>query len=200
MEKFYLEIPSIERKEDALEYLQEHVNYNSNINGSGGLNRCLKRMTYEEWLEDVLKFSDKEYAEENNFVTTTTYFTIRKEDNKIIGMLNLRHYLNDELYKSGGHIGYGIRPTERGKGYAKIQLYLALLESKRIGLDKVMVDCYKTNEASDRTIKSLGGILDREEFEETKNCILNVYWIDVNESIEKYKDEYEKFIAKEKTR
>lgn len=188
MEKFYLEIPTIERKREALEYLKEHVEANSKINGSGGLNRCLNEMTYEEWLQDVLRCADEEYTKSNNLVPATTFFTIRKSDNRIIGMVNIRHYLNDALLKSGGHIGYGIRPSERQKGYAKVQLYLALLEANKIGLDKVMVDCVNTNIASDKTIKALGGIFEREEYEEEKNRTLNVYWIDVKDSIEKYKE------------
>lgn len=194
MEKFYLEIPTIARKSEALEYLKEHVDSNSKINGTGGLNRCLKGMTYEEWLQDVLKCMDENYAKVNNLVPATTFFTIRENDNKLIGMINFRHYLNEELWKSGGHIGYGIRPSEREKGYAKVQLYLALLEAEKMELDKVMVDCVNTNEASDRTIKALGGIFEREEYEEEKNRTLNVYWIDVKTSLEKYKPLYENYI------
>ena len=91
MDKFYFEIPTIDRKSEALIYLQEHVDYNSKINGTGGLNRCLNGMTYEEWLADVINCMDSEYAEKNNLVPATTFFTIRQSDNKIIGMINFRH-------------------------------------------------------------------------------------------------------------
>lgn len=199
MEKFYFETPTLDRKEEALAYIQEHADSSSNINGTGGLDRCLKGMTYEKWLDDVNNCRNKEYAEEQNKVPATTFFTIRESDNKIVGMVNLRHYLNDELRRVGGHIGYGIRPSERRKGYAKIQLYLALVEAQKIGLDRVMVTCVNTNEPSDRTINALGGIFDREEWEEEENSTLNVYWINVNDSLEKYSDEYSKFIAINKT-
>ena len=198
MEKFYLELPSLERKKEALEYLQEHIKYNSRINGSGGLNRCLDGMTYEEYIDDVIKCMNKEYAESKNLVTATTYFIIRKSDNKIVGMVNFRHYLNESLKKCGGHIGYGIRPTERQKGYAKIQLYLTLLEAQKMKIDKVMVDCINTNIASDKTIQALGGIFEEEYHDTKSNYTLNNYWINVNESIEKYKDIYEAYIVKEK--
>lgn len=59
-------------------------------------------------------------------VTATTYFTVRKGDGRVVGTLQLRHSLRGELVHGGGHIGYAIRPTERGKGYAKQQLALAL--------------------------------------------------------------------------
>ena len=61
-----------------------------------------------------------------NNVHASTFFSVRKSDNRIIGTIQLRHFLTDELEKHGGHIGYGIRPTERKKGYGKQQLLLAL--------------------------------------------------------------------------
>lgn len=194
MEKFYLEQPSINRKQDALEYLNEHTLYNSKINGTGGLNRCLKGMSYEDWLDDVLKMPNEKYAKSLGYVPGYTYFLVRKDDNKIVGMVNIRYNLTEEMLRDAGHIGYGIRPSERGKGYAKLQLYLALKKSKELSLDKVMVACDETNEASDRTIKALGGLFERKQLELDKNRTLNIYWINVDESIEKYKDEYENFI------
>ena len=109
-------------------------------------------------------------------------------------MVNIRHYLNDYLRKFGGHIGYGIRPTERRKGYNKIQLYLTLLKAYKLGLDKVMLGCSVDNLGSDKTIKALGGILERCELDESDNTMTNVYWINVDESIKKYKNEYSKYI------
>ena len=102
--------------------------------------------------------------------------------------------INDYLRKFGGHIGYGIRPTERRKGYNKIQLYLTLLKTQKFGLDKVMLGCSVDNLGSDKTIKALGGILERCELDESDNTMTNVYWINVDESIKKYKNEYSKYI------
>lgn len=197
MEKFYFELPTIERKEEALEYLKEHRDYNSDINGTGGMNKVNEEYSYEEWLDDVINSMDKDYVESKGLVPATTYFTIRKSDNKIIGMVSLRHYLNDNLKRLGGHIGYGVRPTERRKGYNKIQLYLALLEAKKIGLDKVMLDCLETNIGSDKTIQALGGEFDGDVFIEERNQTFKNYWINVDDSIEKYKDVYGKYILKD---
>lgn len=195
MEIFHLEIPSIERKAEALEYLEEHVRFTSNLNGTGELDKCLKGLTYEEWLDNVIKCQEKDYAESKGKVAATTYFTIRESDNKIIGMVNFRHYLNEYLKNFGGHIGYGIRPTERRKGYAKIQLYLVLLEAQKMGIDKVMVDCVDTNEASEKVIKSLGGVFEREVYEENKKVTLHNYWINVDESISKNEEKYQPFVC-----
>lgn len=198
MEKFYLEIPSLERKEDAINYLQEFINYKSDINGSGGLNRLTKGMSYEEWLDDVINSMDDNYAKSIDRVPASTYFTVRESDNKIVGMVNLRHYLDNNLRNIGGHIGYSIRPTERGKGYAKVQLYLALLECKKLGIEEAMVDCVKSNIKSEKTILALGGVFDKQFYDQPHKRVLRNYYINVEDSIEKYKDIYGENIKKKR--
>lgn len=145
MDRFFLEEPSQARKEEALEYLKEHIEYNSDINGVGGMDKCLNKTTYEDWLIEIQKRKDKEYAYSINRVPQQTFFLIRENDNKLIGTINIRYDLTKEMLEFGGHIGYGIRPTERRKGYNKINLYLGLLKAKEIGLKKVMLDCSVTN-------------------------------------------------------
>ena len=98
------------------------------------------------------------------------------------------------MKKFAGNIGYGIRPTERRKGYNKINLYLGLIEAKKAGLDRVMLDCETKNLASSKTMEALGGKLERTEIDPSDGILTSVYWIDVDESLEKYKDEYANFI------
>lgn len=189
--KFYLETPTIERKEDALEYLNEFVEFGSDINGSGGLDKCLNGMTYEEWLDRLDKMSDADYAASIGKCPGKTFFFVNEEDKRIIGMINIRYNLSEAMLKFGGHIGYGIRPTERRKGYNKINLYLGLLKAREeFGLDRVMLDCSVTNLGSDGTIRALGGVLEKCEMDPNDNTLTNAYWIDVDDSIEKYRDEY----------
>lgn len=195
MERFYLEEPSLERKDEIIEYLDEFVKYNSNINGTGSLDKIYDGYTFEEALERCLNMKNEEYAKSINRVPGKTFLLIRKNDNKIVGTINIRWNLSEKMLEFGGHIGYGIRPTERRKGYNKIQLYLVLLEAQKLNLDKVMIDCSVDNLGSDKTIKALGGILERCELDEADNTMTNVYWINVDESIKKYKDEYDSFIA-----
>lgn len=194
MERFYLEEPSLERKDEIIEYLDEFVKYNSNINGTGSLDKIYDGYTFEEALERCLNMKNEEYAKSINRVPGKTFLLIRKNDNKIVGTINIRWNLSEKMLEFGGHIGYGIRPTERRKGYNKIQLYLVLLEAQKLNLDKVMLDCSVDNLGSDKTIKALGGILERCELDESDNTMTNVYWINVDESIKKYKDEYSKYI------
>ena len=194
MERFYLEEPSLERKDEIIGYLDEFVKYNSNINGTGSLDKIYDGYTFEEALERCLNMKNELYAKSINRVPGKTFLLIRKDDNKIVGTINIRWNLSEKMLKFGGHIGYGIRPTERRKGYNKIQLYLVLLEAQKLNLDKVMLDCSVDNLGSDKTIKALGGILERCELDEADNTMTNVYWINIDESIKKYKDEYSKYI------
>ena len=194
MERFYLEEPSLERKDEIIEYLDEFVKYNSKINGTGSLDKIYDGYTFEEALERCLNMKNELYDKSINRVPGKTFLLIRKDDNKIVGTINIRWNLSEKMLKFGGHIGYGIRPTERRKGYNKIQLYLVLLEAQKLNLDKVMLDCSVDNLGSDKTIKALGGILERCELDEADNTMTNVYWINVDESIKKYKDEYSKYI------
>lgn len=191
MEKFYYEIPSIARKNEAIEYINEFYEYKSDINGTGGLQRFLDN--YEGWLEKLEEDYKRDSNEEK--VPAITYFLIRSNDNKIIGMINIRLALNERLKKYGGHIGYSIRPKERGKGYNKINLYLGLKICKEYGIKKVLMDADKENPASWKTMEALGGINIREYYDdENAHCIVKDYEIDVNDSIKNNSTIYEPMI------
>lgn len=107
----------------------------------------------------------------------TTYFTVRKVDNKIVGSIQLRHELNDVLRNSGGNIGYGICPSERGKGYGAKQLSLVLDKARELGIPRVMISCDKTNIASAKTAVKNGGKLECESFDNER--LVQIYWIDL---------------------
>jgi len=190
MEKFYFEIPSISRKEDAIQFINEFYEYNSNINGTGGLQRYLEN--YEGWLDKLQEDYTRIPTEEK--VPARTYFLVRSNDKKIVGMINIRLALNERLKKHSGHIGYCIRPTERGKGYNKINLYLGLKVCQEYGIEKVLMDANKDNPASWKTMEALGGVNIKEFFDEDEQCLVRDYEINVNESIKKYSTIYEPMI------
>lgn len=195
IEKFYLENPSMERKKDVIEYMNEHVKYNSAINGTGSFDHVLEGETYEECMDRYYKIQDNEYAKSIDRCPGKTYFLIRKNDNKLIGMINIRHHLSTKMLEYGGHIGYGVRPTERRKGYNKINLYLGLIKAlEEFNLDKVMLDCDVKNLGSDKTIQALGGVLERTGIDYYDGALTNVYWINTKDSIRKYKDVYQKYM------
>ncbi|MCI6899641.1 GNAT family N-acetyltransferase [Intestinibacter sp.] len=200
MEKFNLERPSFERKDEIIEYINEFVEYNSEINGTGGLDKIIEGYTFEQALERCLSMEDANYAKKINRCQSKTFLLIRENDNRIVGTINVRWNLTEAMKRFGGNIGYGIRPTERRKGYNKINLYLGMQEAQKLGLDRVMLDCDVNNLGSDRTLKALGGVLERTEVNPEDNILTNVYWFDVDNCLEKYKDTYKPFISKDNFR
>ena len=186
--KFELEVPSLKRKQEAIEYINEFTKYNSQINGVGGLNRYLQ--DYEGWLEKL----EQDYTRipSETKVPTRTYFLIRKSDNKIIGMINIRLALNEKLRNFGGNIGYSIRPTERRKGYNKINLYLGLKICQEYGIKEVLMDCDKYNLGSAKTIQALGGVKTKECYNDEFKETVEFYSIDVDKSLSANKELYEK--------
>lgn len=100
----------------------------------------------------------------------------RKVRKLFVGAVNIRHYLNEGLRRTGGHIGDGIRPGERRKGYATAMLALALKECKKLGIDRVLVCCDKDNIGSAKAIVKNGGVLENEVEED--GHVVQRYWID----------------------
>lgn len=196
MEKFFLEEASINRKEDALDFIKEFIEYDSDLNGMGPFDKVCEEYSYEEALEKNIKMKDKDYAYSIDRCPGKTFFLIRENDNKMIGCINVRWDLLPRMLEYGGHIGYSIRPTERRKGYNKINLYLGLLEAKKIGLDKVMLDCDSDNIASDKTLKALGGVFTKCVIDPYDGLPTNVYWFDVDKSLKEYKNIYSPYISK----
>lgn len=127
----------------------------------------------EFWAEEK---TDKNY--EKGFVPATIYFLV-DEDKKIYGAAHIRHTLNNFLLKAGGHIGYGVRPSERRKGYASIMLYMALEKARELGIKKALVTCDKVNLASAGTILKNGGVLENEVLDESDGEIVQRYWIEL---------------------
>lgn len=113
-----------------------------------------------------------------NWVPDSTYWLV-DGDKRVIGAVNIRHQLTEKLMNSGGHIGYGIRPSERRKGYATQLLRLSLEKAREIGINKALVVCDEVNVASAKTIMNNGGIPDHNFIEEDGNVIKR-FWIDNN--------------------
>lgn len=108
-------------------------------------------------------------------VPDTTLFCLDRDRNIFVGAVNIRHYLNEKLLLDGGHIGDGIRPGERRKGYATAMVGLALEECKKLGIDRVLMCCDKDNIGSAKSIIRNGGVLENEVVED--DHIEQRYWI-----------------------
>lgn len=130
--------------------------------------------TFEEFLTEASNNS-KGINLPKGFVPSDIYFLVDDNSKYLIGAIDVRHYLNEYLSQYGGNIGYGIRPSERKKGYATQMLYLVLEECKKRKMQKVLITCFKSNIASAHTIIKNGGVLENEVFENEK--IKQRYWI-----------------------
>lgn len=108
-------------------------------------------------------------------VPDTTLFCLDKDRNIFVGAVNIRHYLNERLLLTGGHIGDGIRPSERRKGYATAMIALALEECKKLGIHRVLMCCDKDNIGSAKSIIRNGGVLENEV--EANGHLEQRYWI-----------------------
>lgn len=168
--------PVLAYKEKAIDYIKEFHEYGSEINGSGSLDRYLREHTYEDWLVKIAGDMDIANIPESK-VPALTYFYVREEDDRIVGMINIRLALNDFLRNEGGHIGYAVRPTERRKHYATDMLSAALKVCERIGIKEVLVSCDKDNIASAGVIKNCGGVLKHELYSEKYEETLQMYAI-----------------------
>ena len=173
---FKLVFPNLKYKEKAIEFINEFYENNSEINGSGALDGYLEDATYEEWLTKVLADIDIANVEKPR-VPALTYFYVREEDDKILGMINMRLALNDFLRTEGGHIGYCIRPTERRKHYATEMLKKALEVCDTMSIKEVLLSCDKDNAASSGVIKNCGGELIEERYSETFQSEIQRYVI-----------------------
>jgi len=110
-------------------------------------------------------------------VQATLFLMLREKDEKILGLIQIRHYLNDYLEKYGGHIGYSVCPSERRKGYAKTMLRAVLPFCRELGIEKALLTCNADNIGSERTIMSCGGKFESEIYEPLEGKSLKRFWI-----------------------
>lgn len=163
-------LPTEKYKEQILGYKQDFIANGDSMDGTAGLSTVAN---FEIWLENIHKNSNEETVLPN-LVPATTYLAFNKE-NKLVGMIDIRHRLNDYLLKTGGHIGYSVLKSERRKGIATAMLNSALEKCKKLGIEKVLVTCDKENIGSAKTIKNCGGVLENEV--EDNDRATQRYWI-----------------------
>lgn len=130
--------------------------------------------TFEEFLIESNNNS-KGINLPDGIVPSDIYFLVDDNSKYLLGAVDIRHYLNEYLLQYGGNIGYGVRPSERKKGYATQMLDLALEKCKEMQIPRVLITCFKSNVASANTIIKNGGILENEVIEDGK--IKQRYWI-----------------------
>ena len=134
--------------------------------------RRLDYRNFEYYLEN-LEVKDTS----GGLVPDSTFFCLDEERNIFVGAVNIRHDLNEYLLRSGGHIGEGVRPSERRKGVATAMIALALEECRRLGINRVLMVCEKDNVGSARSIQKNGGVLENEILDD--GVWEQRYWIDL---------------------
>ncbi len=165
--------PTMDYANQIMEYRTEFLNEGKTvIDGSCGLGNFDNS---EDYLENVKGCSHKSTVPEG-LVPASTYLAIN-EDNRVVGIINIRHELSEILLKMGGHIGYAIRKSERRKGYATEMLRLALEKCKDLNIEKALVTCNVDNIGSAKTIINNGGVLENEIEHEGNVC--KRFWIEV---------------------
>ena len=110
-------------------------------------------------------------------VPQTTYWLVNAA-NQVVGIVRVRHRLNERLLQYGGHIGYYIRPSERGQGYGRLALQLALEQSRRIGIVRALLTVNPANTFSKRVVLSNGGVEDGQGVDPVSGEIVDRYWIE----------------------
>lgn len=157
----------------AKEYRAEFLVHGDSMDGCSNLRRF---EDMNDWYDWICKAEHRETCPPT-WMPDSQYISLRKSDGRLIGMLDIRHELNDMCLKFFGNIGYSIRPSERRKGYANQQLSLAKQICKDMGMAQILISCHKENTASAKAIQSNGGILENEVVDERNGEILQRYWI-----------------------
>lgn len=174
MEKLILVSPSSDYVRDLARFRRE-VAEAGDTDSFAGCSRLEHYSRVEDWIQYVYLNQFPENVSQGG-VPSNVYLALRETDQKIVGIIDLRHHIDHPVLGVwGGHMGYTVRPCERGKGYASEMLRLNLENCRKRGLKKVMITCSPDNIASEKTILANGGIY--EKTVEVDGSPVKRYWI-----------------------
>ncbi len=169
-----LTLPSTDFADEMEDFRDEYRNWGEEeIFGSALLNSF---DDIAEWFAFVDTLGSRKTAP-SYYMPSTPFVAFRMSDGMPIGMIEVKHELNDYLSKHGGHISYSVRPSERRRGFGKRMLAMVLPYAKILGHSKVLVVCHTDNEPSRRTILADGGVYEQTYFSELDNIYNENYWI-----------------------
>ncbi len=165
--------PTAEYARKILAYRREFLEHGDSMDGTGMLR---KTDNPYDWIRYSERCKDPATVPQG-LVPATQYLFVRQEDDKIVGMIQIRHCFNPYLEQFGGHIGYSVAPSERRKGYAAMMLKMALQKCRELGIGDVLITCVSGNEGSRKTILKNGGIYESTVYEPDEKVNLERYWI-----------------------
>jgi predicted acetyltransferase len=172
--------------EPTVEFESSHRSFVAEVRAAG-----------EELIPWVLAFSSNSFADyvaqlrdaarglgiAEGKVPHATYWLVETRDDgrrEIVAVANVRFELNEQLIRHGGHVGYGVRPSARRRGFATTILRLALAELQARGIGRALVTCEPSNTGSAKAIARNGGVLAEIEFLPELARDVARYWIDLN--------------------
>ena len=183
MNELELQIPTLQHKIAAENFKNEFLEIHEPVIYGSAL---FDQMEYEQWLTHNTN-NRQESTVNMGWVPATTFFAVRKRDLKMVGMIDIRHHLeNAFLAQYGGHVGYSVRPSERKKGYATEILKMGIEYAKSLHIEKLMIACFSDNIPSIKTIEKCGGILSETKhytdgqlvnIPDSEEKLVNIYWI-----------------------
>ena len=168
--------PSKEYESLILEMLLEWKEYNLTHDDANKTPWAIFREyeTFDDYL-NLFKDDLDETKLKEGIVPSSTFFALDLDDNRMVGAINIRHYLNESLRNGGGHIGDGVRPSARGKGLGKELVRLAVNECHKLGINEIMMSCHSYNTASRKCIIANGGQYEKTIDDDGEP--LEIYWI-----------------------
>ena len=161
---------TIEYRDQIVDFLEECFDSGEKI-----IPTAIAKFDYNDFDSYCKLIKERETNPPSNRVPSTVYFCLDVDRNVVVGAVDIRHYLNDDLLFHGGHIGDGVRPSERRKGIATRMIGLALSKCKEFGIDRVLMTCDKVNIGSAKSIMNNGGILENEVLDDGE--VVQRYWI-----------------------
>lgn len=171
-EILHLVEPDLTHEQEYLAMMDEWLQFGGRLNPGALRNNG---NPYQKWLSWMQADKNAATCPEGH-VPQTLYFLLRPGEARILGALSIRHWLNEDLLVTGGHIAYGIRPSERRKGYATTTLSLALVKCREMGIARILITCDRDNIGSAKVILNNGGIFENEATEDDGK-IVQRYWI-----------------------
>lgn len=174
MEHLKLVMPTMSHKDMLLDMRDAFKKAGESLAGGGGLDGDT---TYETWLEKtILTASEATCPKER--VVSTTYVATKTVDNKVVGIIQLRHHINHPILSTwGGHVGYSVSLNERKKGYATQMVKLILKSAKKLNIDKLLITCSQDNIGSKKVILNNGGVF--EKTFDNNGDIVERYWLSI---------------------